>query len=52
MATCGYAGSPERTDRAQTEGLPPGEADVTEITSFHDRQERSHPRRAGSLGRD
>jgi hypothetical protein len=44
MATCGYAESPERTGRAQIEGLPLGEADPTEITSFHARQERSHPR--------
>jgi hypothetical protein len=34
MATCGYAGSPERTSRAQTEGLSPGDADPTKITSF------------------
>jgi hypothetical protein len=43
MATCGYCGSPERTGRAQTKGLPPGEADPTKITSLHARQERSHP---------
>jgi hypothetical protein len=34
MATCGYVGSPERTGRAQIEGLPPGEADSAKITSF------------------
>jgi hypothetical protein len=34
MATCGYAGSPERTGRAQTEGLPPGEADPTKLRRF------------------
>jgi hypothetical protein len=51
MATCGYAGSPDRTGRAQIEGLSPGEADLAKITSFHARQERGHSRRAGSLGR-
>jgi hypothetical protein len=43
MATYGYAGSPERTGQAQIEGLPPGEADPTEVTLLHARQERSHP---------
>jgi hypothetical protein len=42
MATSGYAGSPERTGRAQTEGLSPGEADPAKTTSLHARQERSH----------
>jgi hypothetical protein len=35
MAACGYVGSPERIDRAQTEGLSPGEADLTKVASFH-----------------
>jgi hypothetical protein len=34
MATCGYAGSPERTGRAQIEGLPPGEVDSTKLRRF------------------
>jgi hypothetical protein len=51
VATYGYARSPERTGRAQTEGLPLGEADPTKITSFHAQQERRHPCKAGSLGR-
>jgi hypothetical protein len=51
MATYEYAGSPERTGRAQTEGLPLGEVDPTKIMSFHARQERSHPCRAGLLCR-
>jgi hypothetical protein len=42
MATYGYAGSPERAGRAQTEGLSPGEADTTKVASFHARQERSY----------
>jgi hypothetical protein len=41
-AACGYAGSPERTSQAQTEGLSPGEADPTKVASFHARQERSY----------
>jgi hypothetical protein len=48
MATRGYAGSPERAGRAQTEGLSPGEADLTKVALFHARQERSHPCRASS----
>jgi hypothetical protein len=38
MATCGYAGSPERTGRAQTEGLSLGEADPAKTTSLHARK--------------
>jgi hypothetical protein len=34
MATCGYVGSPERTDRAQIEGLSSSKADSTEVASF------------------
>jgi hypothetical protein len=49
MATCGYVGSPERTGRAQTEGLSPGEADSAKTTSLHARQERGHPRELARL---
>ena len=34
MATCGYAGSPERTSRAQIEGVSTSKADSTEAMSF------------------
>jgi hypothetical protein len=34
MATCGYAGSPKRTGRAQIEGLPPGEANTPKLRHF------------------
>ena len=34
MATCGYAGSPKRTGRAQVEGLSPGEADRQKLRRF------------------
>jgi hypothetical protein len=35
MAVCGYAGSLEKTDRAQTESLSPSESDPTKVVSFH-----------------
>jgi hypothetical protein len=35
MATCGYAGSPERTGQAQIEGLSSSKADSIEAASFH-----------------
>jgi hypothetical protein len=34
MAACGYAGSPKRTGRAQTEGLSPSKADPTKLRCF------------------
>jgi hypothetical protein len=49
MATCGYAGSPKRTGRAQAEGLSSSKADSKKIMSFHALQERSYSRRVSSL---
>jgi hypothetical protein len=34
MAACGYAGSPERTGRAQSKGLSPSKADTTKTALF------------------
>ena len=34
MATCRYAGSPNRTSRAQIEGVSSSKADSTEAASF------------------